>query len=260
MGKLGNVDFFSSDLMNENTQIESDAFSVEGQVKWFDAVKGFGFVLSDDGGPDILLHANVLRNFGQGSVADASRIELMVQRTERGLQAIEVIGITPPELEEDQEDIFAVDVDLDDVDLTPARVKWFDKAKGFGFANAYGHSDDIFLHVEDDAKERAVGLMNRPSMPTLSGMLFVYDKPDTLTFWMRNTLIKLDMIFIAPNGTISHIHENAIPLDETAVSGGAGNLAVLEINGGLAKRFGISVGDVVQHGAFSSTNPVWPCE
>ena len=102
--------------------------------------------------------------------------------------------------------------------------------------------------------------MNRPSMPTLSGMLFVYDKPDTLTFWMRNTLIKLDMIFIAPNGTISHIHENAIPLDETAVSGGAGNLAVLEINGGLAKRFGISVGDVVQHGAFSSTNPVWPCE
>jgi CspA family cold shock protein len=148
MGKLGNADFFGSVLMNENTQIESDAFFVEGQVKWFDAVKGFGFVLSDDGGPDILLHANVLRNFGQGSVADASKIELKVQRTERGLQAIEVVSITPPEPEADQEDVFALDVDLDDVDLTPARVKWFDKAKGFGFANAYGSSDDIFLHVE----------------------------------------------------------------------------------------------------------------
>lgn len=148
MGKLGTVDVFGSALMNENSHIDSDAFFVEGQVKWFDAVKGFGFVLSNEGGPDILLHANVLRNFGQGSVADASIIELKVQRTERGLQAIEVISITPPEIEEDQSEVFALDVDLEDVVLTPARVKWFDKSKGFGFANAYGHSDDIFLHVE----------------------------------------------------------------------------------------------------------------
>lgn len=148
MGKLGDADFFNGINMNETTQVDSDAFLVTGQVKWFDAVKGFGFVLSDDGGPDILLHANVLRNFGQGSVADASGITLQVQKTERGLQAIEVVSLTPPELTEEQEDIFAIDVDLDDVDLTPARVKWFDKAKGFGFANAYGTSDDIFLHVE----------------------------------------------------------------------------------------------------------------
>ena len=69
---------------------------VHGQVKWFDPAKGFGFVVADDGGPDILLHANVLRNFGQGSVVDGSSIAIMVQDTRRGLQATEVLEITPP--------------------------------------------------------------------------------------------------------------------------------------------------------------------
>ena len=69
---------------------------VQGQVKWFDPTKGFGFVIAELCGPDILLHANVLRNFGQGSVVDGSRIDLMVQDTQRGLQAVEVISITPP--------------------------------------------------------------------------------------------------------------------------------------------------------------------
>lgn len=148
MGKLGTTDVFSSAVMNENTQINSETFYVDGQVKWFDAVKGFGFVLSSDGGPDILLHANVLRNFGQGSVADGSHIELNVQKTERGLQAVEVLTISPPEIEEEDSEIFPIEGNLEDVALTPARVKWFDKSKGFGFANSYGNSEDIFLHVE----------------------------------------------------------------------------------------------------------------
>lgn len=148
MGKLGDTELFGSAWMNENTQIESEVFFVEGQVKWFDAVKGFGFVLSDAGGPDILLHANVLRNFGQGSVADGSLIELKVQKTERGLQAVEVVGITPPIVEGEEDSDFVIEGDLEDIELTPARVKWFDKSKGFGFANAYGETDDVFLHVE----------------------------------------------------------------------------------------------------------------
>src|SRR6056297_1605892 len=68
-----------------------------GHVKWFDPGKGFGFVVCDDGGPDILLHANVLRNFGQSSVADGAEIELVVLETERGLQASEVRDITVPD-------------------------------------------------------------------------------------------------------------------------------------------------------------------
>ena len=64
---------------------------IVGEVKWFDPVKGFGFVVSEDGGPDVLLHANVLRNFGQSTVADAARIEIDVQQPGEalGLRAVE---------------------------------------------------------------------------------------------------------------------------------------------------------------------------
>lgn len=130
---------------------ESGARRVHGHVKWFDPVKGFGFVVADDGGPDILLHANVLRNFGQSSIADGAYIEISVQETGRGVQATEVHLIEPPKPPEG-----LVLADFEEIDpelirnapLEPARVKWFDKAKGFGFANVFGRTEDVFVHVE----------------------------------------------------------------------------------------------------------------
>lgn len=124
---------------------------LRGQVKWFDPSKGFGFVIADEGGADILLHANVLRNYGQSSVADGSRIEITVQSTERGRQAVAVLSIEPPDDEDEHqlEEFTEGMVDPDSVGpLEPARVKWFDKAKGFGFANVFGKSEDVFIHVE----------------------------------------------------------------------------------------------------------------
>ncbi len=126
--------------------------TVEGHVKWFDPSKGFGFVVPDGGGADILLHANVLRNFGQSSVADGSRISLSVQETPRGVQAVEVLRIEPPKdtpaatLAEVPADV--EDPSLADIPFEPARVKWFDKGKGFGFANVFGRPDDVFVHIE----------------------------------------------------------------------------------------------------------------
>lgn len=120
---------------------------VEGRVKWFDVAKGFGFIVADEGGPDILLHANVLRSFGQGSVAELARIAVQVQVTPRGVQASEVLSIQPPERDQASLDVAGADA-APDVDFSPARVKWFDKAKGFGFANVFGHPDDVFVHVE----------------------------------------------------------------------------------------------------------------
>lgn len=124
---------------------------VTGLVKWFDPSKGYGFVLDDEGGTDILLHANVLRNFGRSSVADQSRVRVMVQDTKRGVQAAEVISIDPPPTD-GQPPIADLDVEviehLDSLPLRPARVKWFDKSKGFGFANIFGHADDVFIHIE----------------------------------------------------------------------------------------------------------------
>ncbi len=123
---------------------------VTGRVKWFEPAKGFGFIVSDTGGPDILLHANVLRQFGQGSVVDGSVIEFDMQDTERGLQATQIIAITPPadmtaplrEMLELPQDYVAQHP------TAPARAKWFDKAKGFGFANVFGSDEDIFIHAD----------------------------------------------------------------------------------------------------------------
>jgi len=124
---------------------------VRGRVKWFDPTKGYGFIMCPNDGPDILLHVNVLRNFGQSSIADGSEIEVVTHRTDRGVQAVEIVAIVPPE--RDDTPVLSDLADLDTVELSnsplePARVKWFDKAKGFGFANIFGRDEDVFLHVE----------------------------------------------------------------------------------------------------------------
>ena len=124
---------------------------ITGRVKWFDPVKGFGFIVAEGSGGDILLHANVLRNFGQSSIADGTEIRVTVQTTSRGVQATEVVGIAAPETAQltlSQEDQASLPEDVTDLSLEPSRVKWFDKDKGFGFANVFGRSEDVFVHVE----------------------------------------------------------------------------------------------------------------
>lgn len=108
-------------------------------------------MVADEGGADILLHANVLRNFGQSSVADRAGIELDVQQTERGRQAVEVHAIEPPDDLELTGLTDLQDIDVEEIrstPLLPARVKWFDKGKGFGFANTFGSDEDVFVHIE----------------------------------------------------------------------------------------------------------------
>lgn len=140
--------------MQWEKQVAEDLSSlqqVEGLVKWFDPAKGYGFVVSEESGPDILLHVNVLRNFGQSSVADGARIEVVTHQTGRGVQAVEVLSIQPPERDDTPvlSDFAELDMaSLQDEPLEPARVKWFDKGKGFGFANVFGRDEDVFLHVE----------------------------------------------------------------------------------------------------------------
>ena len=114
------------------------------------------------------------------------------------------------------------------------------------------------VEIADDPEEQRRGLMFRESMPRSAGKLFVYDRPQRVAFWMRNTLIPLDMIFIDARGVVQRIHHEAIPGDETSIPGGGPMLAVLEINGGLARAMGISEGSVVRHPAFGEAAE-WPC-
>ncbi len=108
-------------------------------------------------------------------------------------------------------------------------------------------------------KERSRGLMFRESMPNRSGMLFVFDPPQPVAFWMKNTLIPLDMIFVDRSGTVTRVHEGAIPGDLSPIEGGDSVYAVLEINAGLAERYAIRPGSQMRHEVFSQGPAIWPC-
>ncbi|MGY6411851.1 MAG: cold-shock protein [Alkalilacustris sp.] len=124
---------------------------LHGRVKWFDAGKGFGFIMPEDGSGDVLLHANVLRAFGQSAISDGAEIDVIAQKTPRGMQALEVLGIVPPPMPPTTEMAEVAEIDaeaLAELALEPARVKWFDRARGFGFANVFGAEGDVFVHIE----------------------------------------------------------------------------------------------------------------
>ena len=115
------------------------------------------------------------------------------------------------------------------------------------------------VEVADTAESRARGLMFVEAMPRGEGMLFAYDEPGSVSFWMRNTLIPLDMLFLSPEGVVSRVQADAVPGDETPIPGGGGVQYVLEINGGLAATLGIEAGDEARHPRFGE-DAAWPCD
>jgi uncharacterized protein len=122
-----------------------------------------------------------------------------------------------------------------------------------------GGQESIAVEVADEPAERSRGLMFRDAMPLNEGMLFVYDAPRRPSFWMKNTLIPLDMIFADASGTVTRVHVNAVPQDLTGIDGGEGVQYVLEINGGLAAKLGIEAGAVLRHPAIPPATAAWPC-
>ncbi|MFM7335649.1 MAG: DUF192 domain-containing protein [Tabrizicola sp.] len=122
-----------------------------------------------------------------------------------------------------------------------------------------GGRESFVIEVADEAEERSRGLMFREAMPLNEGMLFVYEAPRRVGFWMKNTLIPLDMVFADPTGTVTRVHANAVPGDLTPIDGGDGVQYVLEINGGLAAKLGIAPGAVLRHPAIGADSAAWPC-
>ncbi len=94
------------------------------------------------------------------------------------------------------------------------------------------------------SREQAQGLMNRRALAPDAGMLFPFDPPRAASFWMRNTLIPLDLIFIRPDGRIARI-ATGVPLSEEPIEVAEPLTAVLEIPGGRAAQLGIAAGDRV---------------
>jgi uncharacterized protein len=108
------------------------------------------------------------------------------------------------------------------------------------------------IEIADDPQEQARGLMFRPALPTDAGMLFIFDPPRPTSFWMRNTMIPLDMIFIDDTGKVDSVAERSDTYSEQVSSSKGEVRAVLEINGGLSRLMGIGPGTQVIHQAFEN--------
>mgnify|MGYP003438999675 FL=1 len=120
--------------------------------------------------------------------------------------------------------------------------------------------ESFAVEVADDPAERSQGLMFRTELPAASGMLFVYDSPRPVSFWMKNTLIPLDMVFADATGTVTRVHEGAVPGDLNPIDGGPGVQFVLEINAGLAAKLGLAPGAQLRHPAIAAQTAAWPCD
>lgn len=107
--------------------------------------------------------------------------------------------------------------------------------------------------------DQARGLMFRPHLPREAGMLFVYDPPQPARFWMKNTMIPLDLVFIDDTGTVLNVAARAEPYSLATLSSAGPVRAVLEINGGLAEAEGIGQGTPVRHPAFAAAPPARRC-
>ena len=110
------------------------------------------------------------------------------------------------------------------------------------------HEFQVEIAADDASRER--GLMNRRYMPADRGMLFEFEREAPVSFWMKNTYIPLDMIFISRAGMVTNVVADAEPLSERIIPSGPPCAAVLELNGGAAAAIGLKVGDRVRHPSF----------
>jgi uncharacterized protein len=101
----------------------------------------------------------------------------------------------------------------------------------------------IDIEIADDDNRREIGLMGRPVMEERQGMLFVFEQEQMSSFWMKNTILTLDIIFINKLGVIVTICKNTTPFSEQAYSATALTLLVLEVNAGFTDKYSIKEGD-----------------
>ena len=135
----------------------------------------------------------------------------------------------------------------------------FSDQKNIIFVKTKYTNAQFFVEIAKSPERRQKGLMGRNSLKSQSGMLFLYESPRRVSFWMKNTLISLDVIFLSANGEILKIYHNAKPESLEIMSTRENVSAVLEINGNLAETIKLEFGDCVKHEYFENNNDNESC-
>ena len=115
------------------------------------------------------------------------------------------------------------------------------------------------IEIADTPDERRQGLMFRQHLGRGSGMLFIYERPGPQSFWMKNTSIPLDLLFLDKTGRVATIHESAVPFSTRPIVGSEMSQYVLEVNAGVVSQFGIDIGSQARHERIDQELAVWPC-
>jgi cold shock protein len=136
---------------------EPNAVPVEGTVKWFDAVKGYGFLLPTDGSGDVLLHYTILRDQGRRTLPEGATLSCLVVDRPKGRQAVKIVSLDlstsvgpDPEaaMQRASERTDPMSMVEQAGGFEPVTVKWFNRLKGYGFLTRGGSTQDIFVHME----------------------------------------------------------------------------------------------------------------
>jgi len=166
--------------------------TLRGVVKWFDPSREFGFVLVPGYEEEFLLHLNVLRDYGQESAADGATIEFLHTKQASGARVVEILSLTGTVRSIEYEDL--VHPDRVSKEFVPARVKWFEKAKGYGFVNCYGSAEDVFIGSDvlkrNGLKELSFGQALNVKICEARGRKRVYELRDWPTGFLKKRMTK----------------------------------------------------------------------